>query len=126
MAATPTPAAGPATVAPAAGPARASTAARPKEALVAQGGQYWGVYLASSAAADDAAVGSAYRRLQGMGYLGSTGGLCDDGDLASIGINQGDGVTSVYFGSRAEALQFIDLWKAPYRGYAQVRTYCAD
>ena len=101
----------------------------PDEALVSQGGQYWGVYLAAgdpAQPADGARVQRVGDQLTAAGYRGSRGGLCDDGVSDALGIAQGSSVVAVYFGTRADALAFIDRWDRPYVGYAQVRTYCAD
>ncbi len=66
-----------------------------------------------------------HRDLQAVGYRGFIGTLCDEGAEAAGVDSYGDAV-AIYFGSQAEAQQFIALWNRPVVGSAQVLIICGE
>jgi hypothetical protein len=108
--------------------APAPPASWPPETTLTANREAWGVYLIVAktySAAENAKMQQVYRDLQGLGYRGYSGTLCDAG-AENAGVDESADAVAVYFTTKAQAQQFISGWNRPYVGYAQVATFCAS
>jgi hypothetical protein len=108
--------------------APAPPASWPPETTLTANREAWGIYLIVAktySAAENAKMQQVYRDLQGLGYRGYSGTLCDAG-AENAGVDESADTVAVYFTTKAQAQQFVSGWNRPYVGYAQVATFCAS
>jgi ABC-type transport system substrate-binding protein len=101
----------------------------PPEARAVHGGQYWAVYLAVSRGDTEYdEVERAYRSAQAVGYEAGIGDICATGAHEALGLDPAVSYTasSIYFDTRAQAQQFVDMYEPGVVGTAHITAYCLD